>query len=212
MAGGAWRPKSLHWEIAPPQSATDELALQLQTAPLIAQILHNRGLGDPQAARSFLDPKLSDLRDPADLPGCSEAAGVIARAVAEKRRIVLYGDYDVDGITGVAILHALCRLLGADVHYYVPHRLEEGYGVNSEAIAKLAARGAQLLITVDCGIAATEPLRQAVEAGIEVVVTDHHGLRRERFAVSSAWTNRCGNFCCGRHAWRLWARSPTWCS
>ncbi len=176
MPRGAWRPNSTRWEITPPHPQADELAGQLRTPPLIAQMLHNRGLGDPQAARDFLDPKLTDLHDPADLPGCSEAAGVIARAVAEKKRIVIYGDYDVDGITGVAILHALCRMLGADVHYYVPHRLEEGYGVNSEAIAKLAARGAQLLITVDCGITATGPLGEAVDAGIEVVVTDHHGL------------------------------------
>jgi len=166
----------MRWEIAPPYPARDDLARRLGTAPLIAQILHNRGLDDPKAGRGFLEPKLTDLHDPADLPGCKQAACVIARAIAAKKRIVIYGDYDVDGIAAVAILHALFRLLGADVDYYVPHRLEEGYGVNRQAVAQLAARGAQLLITVDCGIAAAEPLAQAIEAGMEVVVTDHHGL------------------------------------
>ena len=174
MSPRAWRPKSRRWRVAPAYSGADELARQIGSVPLVAQILHNRGIELPEAARAFLNPKLDDLHPPEKLPGATAAAERIARAVAEGQRIVIYGDYDVDGITAVAILHTCLTMLGADVHYYVPHRLEEGYGVNIEAIRKIISRGVRLLITVDCGIAAQEPIAEAVAAGVDVVVTDHH--------------------------------------
>jgi single-stranded-DNA-specific exonuclease len=98
--------------------------MQLRTAPLVAQILHNRGLDDFELARSFMNPKLTDLHDPSLLPGIDAAARRIARAIADHEPIVIYGDYDVDGITGVAILRTCLEMLGAKVDYYVPHRLE----------------------------------------------------------------------------------------
>jgi single-stranded-DNA-specific exonuclease len=181
----AWRPNPCCWRIAQPFDGAADLARQLSTSPLVAQVLYNRGVGELEAARSFLSPKLSDLRDPLELAGCQQAAQRIIQAVRRRERIVIYGDYDVDGITGVAILHAMLRLVGTEAHYYVPHRLEEGYGVNAEAVAKLVEQGARLLITVDCGISAAGPLAAAVGAGVDVIVTDHHSPPTELPAVSA---------------------------
>jgi single-stranded-DNA-specific exonuclease len=160
--------------VAPPQAEAAALARSVGTAPLVGQVLRNRGIADADAARAFLDPKLTDLHDPALLPGAETAARRLVQAVRDGERIVLYGDYDVDGMTGVAVLFACLRMLGAEPDWYVPHRLDEGYGVNAEAVRKLAADGAELLVTVDCGISAVEPLREARSAGLDVIVTDHH--------------------------------------
>jgi len=156
--------------------AAAALARRVGTTPLVAQVLHNRGIDDPDQAKAFLRPKLNDLHDPALLSGAQAAARRIAQAVAGKQAIVLYGDYDVDGITGVAILYALLGMVGGRVDYYVPHRLEEGYGVNAEAVRKLIAGGVKLLITVDCGISAGSALAEAQQAGVDVIITDHHGV------------------------------------
>lgn len=176
MASRAWRPKTLKWETAQQWAGTEDLARRIGTAPLVAQVLANRGITDATAGKAFLNPKLSDLHDPEQLQGTRPAADRIAQAVEKQERIVIYGDYDVDGITAIAILHACLKLVQADVHFYVPHRLEEGYGVNAEAIEKIIAQGAKLLITVDCGISAAEPLTLATRAGLDVIVTDHHSL------------------------------------
>ena len=101
---------------------------------VVAELLICRGVSDPAAARDFLDPKLSALRDPELLPGCGDAAERLFDAIAARRRIVVYGDYDVDGMTGTAILWLCLKLLGAEVSYYVPHRVDEGYGLNCEAL------------------------------------------------------------------------------
>jgi single-stranded-DNA-specific exonuclease len=174
MASCAWKPRQYSWRIAPAFEGAGELARHIGTSPLVAQILHNRGIADGTEGRAFLNPRLSDLHAPDLLGGCAEAARRIAAAVARKKRIIIYGDYDVDGITGVAILHAALRLVGSEAGYYVPHRLEEGYGVNAQAVAKLIAQGTEVLITVDCGISGNEPLAAARSAGLEVIVTDHH--------------------------------------
>ena len=178
MAPSTWTPRAFEWEVAPPAAGAAELGRALRIPALVAQVLHNRGIDTPDAARAFLDPQLNDLHDPQMLGGSAAAARRIARAVAEKQRIVLYGDYDVDGMTGVAILHACLTMVGADVDYYVPHRLDEGYGVNAEAVRGLLDDGAQLLITVDCGVGAVEPIARAVAAGADVIVTDHHAPPR----------------------------------
>ena len=107
---------------------------------VVAQLLICRGITDPASARTFLDPKLSALRDPQLLPGCTEAVRRIHEAVAAGKRIVVYGDYDVDGMTGTAILWLCLKMLGAEVDYYVPHRIEEGYGLNAEAVRDLGRR------------------------------------------------------------------------
>lgn len=176
MVSRAWRPNGWQWHVASRSDGVEDLARRLGTAPLVAQILANRGVVDLQAATAFMNPSLSDLHDPLLLPGTGQAAALIGRAVADGKKIVIYGDYDVDGVTAVAILHACLRLVGGQVDFYVPHRLEEGYGLNSEAVAKIAAGGAELLVTVDCGIGAIGPVAEASAAGLEVIVTDHHSL------------------------------------
>ncbi len=141
---------------------------------VVAQLLICRGVTDPRDARVFLDPKLSALRPPENLPGCSEAAQRIHAAIAAKRKIVVYGDYDVDGMTAAAILWLCLRLLGAEVSYYVPHRVDEGYGLHADAVKKLAAESTDLIVTVDCGITSVEEARLARQLGVELIITDHH--------------------------------------
>jgi len=141
---------------------------------VVAQLLICRGISDPTVAREFLDPKLSNLRDPNLLPGCAEAAQRLHEAIQAGRRIVVYGDYDADGMTGTAILQKCLKLLGADVGYYVPSRIEEGYGLNHQAVRSLAKQNAQVIVTVDCGIASVDETETARELGVEMIITDHH--------------------------------------
>lgn len=163
------------WRILPHDAGSIAALQRSASLPaVVAQLLVGRGICDPAVARQFLDPKLSALRDPSLLPGCAEATQRIGAAVAAGRRIVVYGDYDVDGITGTALLRQCLKLLGGDVGYYVPHRLDEGYGLNREALRTLAAEKAELVITVDCGITSLAPAATARECGIELIVTDHH--------------------------------------
>ena len=144
--------------------------------PAVAQILVGRGIDDAARAAKFLDTKLSGLRDPRALPGVPEATAVVTRAIAESLPIVVYGDYDADGMTGTALLVNGLRLLGADVSYHVPNRLEEGYGLNPEAIRRLAERGKRLIISVDCGISSVACGELCRELGVGLVITDHHAL------------------------------------
>jgi single-stranded-DNA-specific exonuclease len=142
--------------------------------PLLAQVLHNRGITDPEITRSFLNPELKSLLPPETLPGAIDAAEIIARKIRERSPIVIYGDYDVDGITATAILWHLFRLAGATVSFYVPHRLEEGYGVNADALRQIRREGADTVVTVDCGITAVEEARVARKIGLTLIITDHH--------------------------------------
>ncbi|HEV3025341.1 MAG TPA: single-stranded-DNA-specific exonuclease RecJ [Pirellulales bacterium] len=141
---------------------------------VLARLLVCRGLTEPAAARDFLQAKLSQLRDPAELPGVTQAVGRIGEAIRRRERIVVYGDYDVDGMTGASLLMTCLKLLGADAGYYLPHRIEEGYGLNHEAIKTLAGQGAKLVVTVDCGIGSVEHAQTARQLGLELIVTDHH--------------------------------------
>jgi single-stranded-DNA-specific exonuclease len=162
------------WELADAWPDAPDVARRLATAPLVVQVLHNRGLDDETQLRQFLKPQLNDLVPPELLPDIEPAAERIAHAVRRGEKITIYGDYDVDGMAAIAILRACLKLSGADVHYYVPHRLEEGYGLNVDAIGKIAADGTKLLVTVDCGVTAHEPVRVATAAGLDVIITDHH--------------------------------------
>jgi single-stranded-DNA-specific exonuclease len=163
------------WRIHP-HDADRIASLQRATGipAVVAQLLVCRGITDPLQAKSFLDPKLSDLRAPELLPGCREAAIRIHEMVRAGRPIVVYGDYDVDGMTGTAILWRCLRLLGAEVSYYTPHRIDEGYGLNAEAIRSWGGGRAAMLITVDCGIAGVAEAELARELGLELIITDHH--------------------------------------
>jgi len=163
------------WRIHPHDGdRIDRLQQSAGVSAVVAQLLICRGICDAGAAREFLDPKLSDLRDPSSLPKCCAAADTLHAAAKARRRITIYGDYDVDGMTGTAILLKCLRMLGADVDYYVPSRINEGYGMNHNAVRALAERGTQVLVTVDCGIASVAEAETAREVGIDLIVTDHH--------------------------------------
>ncbi len=163
------------WRIHPHDSERiARLARAADIAPVVAQLLLCRGIDCPDAAQTFLAPKLTGLRPPEELPGVVAATEVIWKAIQERRRIVVYGDYDVDGMTAASLLWKCLRLLGAEANYYVPHRLDEGYGLHGEALTKLAADGAQMVITVDCGIGSVAEAELAKQLGIQLIVTDHH--------------------------------------
>lgn len=144
---------------------------------LVARVLAARGLEGAEAT-AFLEPSLHQLHDPASLPGVERAASRLLEAARGGERIVIYGDYDVDGITATAILYHALRAIApdCDVATYVPHRIEEGYGLNAEALARMAAADASVVVSVDCGITALEPARIARRAGLDLIITDHHAL------------------------------------
>jgi single-stranded-DNA-specific exonuclease len=162
------------WVVRPPDESSAELAKSLKVSPLLAQVLINRGIDDPQSASVFLRPKLTNLIDPDRMPGIAPAVSRLKHAITNKEKITVYGDYDVDGITGVAILWQVLKLLGADVDYYIPHRIDEGYGLNTEAIRALADSGSRLVVTVDCGITAFDSAELAGQLGLDLIITDHH--------------------------------------
>jgi single-stranded-DNA-specific exonuclease len=163
------------WRLFPHDPA--RIALMERNAgvsPIVAQLLVSRGVTDLTDVRRFLEAKLGDLHDPELLPGIPNAADRITAAIRDRRRIVIYGDYDADGMTATSILYLCLRLLQADVAYYVPNRLEEGYGLNGEALRTLATRGTSMVVSVDCGIGSRAEADLARELGIELIVTDHH--------------------------------------
>ncbi|MGA2070670.1 MAG: single-stranded-DNA-specific exonuclease RecJ [Sedimentisphaerales bacterium] len=162
------------WVISPADPRADQLAKSLKVSPLLAQLLINRGVTDPQSGSAFLRPKLTDLISPELLPGVRDAAQRIKQAVTQKQKITIYGDYDVDGITGVAILWQILTLLGANVDYYIPHRIDEGYGLKADAVESIAKAGTQLLVTVDCGITAHAAAELAKKLGLDLIISDHH--------------------------------------
>jgi single-stranded-DNA-specific exonuclease len=165
------------WKLAPHDpSASARLAQAIRTSPVVAQLLLNRGIADPAAARLFLDAPLSALHPPATLPGIPAAVERIGAAVAAGQRVCVYGDYDVDGTTGTAILLGVLKLIGATAEYYIPNRMDEGYGLNVEAIRSLASAGVGLIVTVDCGAASVAEADEARRLGLSLVVTDHHEL------------------------------------
>jgi single-stranded-DNA-specific exonuclease len=161
------------WKILPRQPQAEVFARTLGVSPIVAQALLNRGIGDVDLARQFMQPSLLMLHDPALLSDMGRAAGRVAQAIRTGEKIVVYGDYDVDGIAGTTILWHAIRMLGGNVDYYIPHRVDEGYGINSQAIEEICSGGAKVLISVDCGITALEPAQLARERGVDLIITDH---------------------------------------
>jgi single-stranded-DNA-specific exonuclease len=163
------------WHLQPHDPAAIEgLARALGISPIVAQLLLNRDQREPEAAGRFLQAPLSGLYEPERLPGVVAAVERIHVAIQQKKRLCVYGDYDVDGVSGTAILLTALRHLGADVDFHVPHRLEDGYGLSNEALAKIAAAGTSLVVTVDCGIASIAEADEAKRLNLELIVTDHH--------------------------------------
>ena len=150
------------------------LAVSLEVTPLVARLLLARGIKTANDARLFLEPKLSDAHDPFTLNGMDEAVIRLERALREKERVMIYGDYDVDGITGTALLWRSLTHLGADASCYLPNRAREGYGISSIGIEEAQKRGVKLIISVDCGITAHKEVDLAQSLGIDFIITDHH--------------------------------------
>ena len=163
-----------NWVIRSADRRAADLARAIKVCPLVAQVLINRGITEAENARVFLRPKLTDLIDPGQMPGIAPAVERLKQAITDKEKITVYGDYDVDGITGVAILWSVLTGLGADVDYYIPHRVDEGYGLNAEAIEGLVKQGSKLLVTVDCGVTAFHSAEVAARLGLDLIITDHH--------------------------------------
>src|SRR5881396_987885 len=162
------------------------LACLLGVSGTLAALLISRGCHDEPAARSFLKPSHDQLHDPYLMLGMSEAVPRLLKAIESGERILVYGDYDVDGTTGTALLLRALNLLGARTGFHVPHRFTEGYGIQQAALQKAVAEGYKLAISVDCGIRAHEPLYWARDNGLDVIITDHH-LPDEGEGVPSAY-------------------------
>ena len=156
------------------EAAAERLEAALGVAPIVARLLCQRGLGDPEEASRFLNPSLDHLHDPMALTDMGKAVDRIAAAIARKERIAIHGDYDVDGITSTVILRRALELLGADVVHFIPERLKDGYGLQPAAIERLHAEQVRLIVSVDCGIRGAEAARRARELGVDLIITDHH--------------------------------------
>ncbi len=163
------------WLVQPRRDNLEQaLSRALRTSRLLARLLVNRGVDSITSAQAFLYSGLSDLEEPERIPGMTEAVARLALAVERGERVFIFGDYDVDGLCSTAVLARLLRPLGMEPRYYVPHRIEEGYGLNRAALESIAERGADLLVTVDCGMDAwlyEEVLRRAP---YDLLVVDHH--------------------------------------
>jgi len=168
-------PPPLVWKSRPcDEAAAARLAGELGLAPVVARLLAIRGHHDPDAAARFLRPSLDHLLDPFRLTDLAPAVDRLLAAVERRERIVIHGDYDVDGVTSTVILRRALELLGGDVAHFIPERLRDGYGLQPATIERLHADGAHVIVSVDCGIRAPEAARRAGELGVDLIITDHH--------------------------------------
>ncbi len=168
-----------HWKFpntnaVPTSRDQDLLAGELGISPIVSQILINRGITTPNDAKEFLFPSLEQLHNPFLMKDMERGVDRIVEAISRKEKIVVYGDYDADGITSTVILVKFLREIHDNTTYYIPGRIEEGYGLNKTAIDKFGKDGIKLVITVDCGISNHEEIAYAMSSGIDVIVTDHH--------------------------------------
>lgn len=152
----------------------EEMQKEYNINKLLATILVNRGITERKKIEKFLNPKRSDFYNPYEMPDMNIAVERIIKAIENKEKTIIYGDYDVDGITSVTVLKSFLEERGLNVGVYIPNRLEEGYGLNKNAVKYIAEQKYKLMITVDCGISAIEEVEYANELGIETIVTDHH--------------------------------------
>ncbi|MBW2043112.1 MAG: single-stranded-DNA-specific exonuclease RecJ [Deltaproteobacteria bacterium] len=164
------------WEIRTPRpEMVQQLAREARIDPILATLLVNRGIFDPAEAETFMSPRLNDLRPPFALKDAPEAARRILQALVRREKILIFGDYDVDGVTSAVVVHDFLKSLGADVSVYIPHRVREGYGLKPEHVTRyIAPEKFNLVITVDCGSGSHEAVTAAARHGIDVIITDHH--------------------------------------
>ncbi len=163
------------WEVyQEDEEKVKQLANQNGISPLLASILINRNIDTSEKVKQFINPTRNDFHNPFLMPDMEEATNRILKAITNQERVMIYGDYDVDGITSITVLKKFLLDRGLMAGEYTPNRLEEGYGLNKEAIKYIYEQGYTLMITVDCGISGNEEIEYAKELGIEVIVTDHH--------------------------------------
>lgn len=166
------------WELSQnkDQQLAKELQEQCQLSPLLVQLLVQRGIDSVQAAKQYLDPQLAELHDPFELHDMQKAVDRIQAAVANGEKIVVYGDYDADGITSTAVMYETLDEVGAQVEFFIPNRFTDGYGPNLDEYQRLIDGGAQLIVTVDNGVSGAKEIEYANSRGVDVVITDHHEL------------------------------------
>ena len=152
----------------------EQFAKENNLSFLISSILTNRGIQTKEQATLFLEPTRNNFHDPFLMPDMKKAVDRIIQAIEKKEKVIIYGDYDADGITSITVLKMFLEERGIKVGYYIPNRLNEGYGLNNKAIETIQKEGYTLMITVDCGISGIEEIKYAMSLGIEVIVTDHH--------------------------------------
>jgi single-stranded-DNA-specific exonuclease len=169
------------WEISPPQpEKAQQLATALSLHPLLAQVLINRGIDTPQQAEIFLQPELAVLPSPLEaFPDLSISLELLETAIKTGQKIAICGDYDADGMTSTALLIRALSTLGARINYAIPSRMHEGYGINQRIVEDFHQEGVEIILTVDNGIAAYQPIAKARELGLTVIITDHHDLPPE---------------------------------
>ncbi len=194
-----------NWIYSPAdQTKTSSLAEQLKISPVTAQILINRGITDPQTAQTFFKSPLKELHNPFLMKDMDKAVkkivSVLEEMVSRQKQgaipslITIYGDYDVDGTTGTVLLKTFFKEIGVNVQYYIPDRQSEGYGLNIEAIKKIADSGARLIISVDCGMSSYDEIVEAKNLGVDVIITDHHQVPEKippAFAILNPSQNDC---------------------
>ena len=156
----------------------EEISKKYNLNKLLATILVNRKIEENQI-ETYLNPNRKNFHDPFLMPDMEVAVNRILKAMENKEKIIIYGDYDVDGITSITVLKSFLKDRGIEVDQYIPNRLEEGYGLNNPAVKKIAEQGYDLMITVDCGISGIEEIKYANSLGIETIVTDHHEVGEE---------------------------------
>jgi single-stranded-DNA-specific exonuclease len=174
--------------------AVAPLAQALGVSPVLARLLCQRGLADPESAARFLAPSLDHLHDPGKLADLHKAVARIEEAIGRGDAIAIHGDYDVDGITSTVMLRRALEMLGGRVSHFIPERLRDGYGLQPPAVERLAAEGVRLLISVDCGIRSQTAAVRARELGVDLIVTDHHEPEAElppAFAVINPKRRDC---------------------
>jgi single-stranded-DNA-specific exonuclease len=171
------RVQNKRWRLAPrvPPSIEHRLG---NFSPVMSQVLYNRGFADAQAAQAFLDGEMPETSS-FQMAGINEAVARIRQAIREQEPIAVYGDFDTDGVTSTALLVQTLRALGAVVEPYIPHRVEDGYGLNSSALVQMAQDGFKLVITVDCGIRDVQQVTDGVTLELDIIVTDHHSVGPE---------------------------------
>ena len=166
------------WQIAatnPEASLT--LANLMNISPIISQLLINRGMETPENAKIFLDPESLNLPSPLEeFPDLAASVELLEIAIANQDKIAICGDYDADGMTSTALLLRSLRALGANVDYAIPSRMHDGYGINNRIVEEFHNEGVKLILTVDNGISAFEPINKARELGLKVIITDHHDI------------------------------------